>query len=93
MTLNTDTLVGDFDNGSTFSYTSVAADGISDLSMVPGGLQLNVQGQNAEGDSLVLSWIVAYTNDCGVTPIFTEGQSIGWTTIVSVLVIARGCSN
>lgn len=76
---------GTFVNGSNFTYTSIIST-ITDLSNVaslPRGLQLVMTGLNSKENSTVQTWIITYTNDCGIFPLLTEGESAGWTIFVS----------
>jgi len=72
-----------FRNSDTFSYISVTADDSIDASMIPKGIQLSIFGHNSLDETIRLTWIIRYTNDCGIFPILTEGKSIGWTILVS----------
>eukprot|EP00543_Licmophora_paradoxa_P002351 CAMPEP_0202449920 /NCGR_PEP_ID=MMETSP1360-20130828/8591_1 /ASSEMBLY_ACC=CAM_ASM_000848 /TAXON_ID=515479 /ORGANISM="Licmophora paradoxa, Strain CCMP2313" /LENGTH=274 /DNA_ID=CAMNT_0049068001 /DNA_START=76 /DNA_END=897 /DNA_ORIENTATION=- len=83
-TLATYSRTGSYETGDTFSYTSLTAEGVDDISEVPGGLQITLTGENSAGDQLLQNWIIAYTNDCTISPIFDEGDSIGWTSVVTV---------
>lgn len=76
---------GDFVSGSNFTYTSIIST-ISDLTNVqslPRGLQLVITGLNNKEESTVQTYIITYTNNCGLFPILTEGQTQGWTIFVS----------
>jgi hypothetical protein len=76
---------GTFVDGSNFTYTSIITT-ISDLeniSSLPRGLQLVITGLNSKEQSTVNTYIITYTNDCGIFPILTEGQTSGWTIFVS----------
>ena len=72
---------GDYEDGSTFTYSSVAALGNS--SQIPQSIQLTITGLNAQGDSLVLVWAIKFSNDCGIYPVLETGESFGWTEFVS----------
>ena len=70
---------GDFRDGSTFTYTSISFGG----GIAPRAFQLRALGRNSAGETLVLQFAVTFTNACGVFPVITEGQSVGWTVFVS----------
>jgi hypothetical protein len=75
---------GTFLDGSNFTYTSIIST-ISDLEdpeQLPRGLQLVITGLNNKEESTVQTYIITYTNDCGIFPILTEGQRYGWTIFV-----------
>lgn len=77
---------GTFVDGSNFTYTSIIST-ISDLENIgslPRGLQLVITGLNSKEQSTVNTYIITYTNDCGIFPILTEGQTSGWTIFVSI---------
>jgi hypothetical protein len=81
--LNQPTFPGDYASGDTISYTSLSADGVETEADVPGGIQLSVTAMNADGDELLMVWIVRYSNSCDTYPVFTGGESAGWTVLVS----------
>jgi hypothetical protein len=74
---------GPFEEGDSVTFTSVATGVITEKSEVPGGLQVNTIGTNAEGVPVLYSFIVDYSNSCSDTPIFQIGDQIGWIIIVS----------
>lgn len=76
---------GPFANGGTFTYTSIISTMTSDLNSqsLPRGLQVVSTGLNAKEEATVNTYIITYTNDCGIFPILTEGQQAGWTVFVS----------
>jgi hypothetical protein len=76
---------GTFVNGSNFTYTSIISTitDLSDVSSLPRGLQLVITGLNNKEQSTVNTYIITYTNDCGIFPILREGQTSGWTIFVS----------
>lgn len=76
---------GTFVDGDSFTYTSIVStitDLLDEVSL-PRGLQLVTTGFNEQEDSVVSTYIILYTNDCGIFPILTEGQAAGWTIFVS----------
>ena len=72
---------GEFDDGDTFTYSSVSALGNS--TQIPQSIQLTITGVNEEGDTLVQVWAIKFTNDCGIYPVLEVGESYGWTEFVS----------
>jgi hypothetical protein len=77
--------VGTFDDGSNFTYTSVIStmpDQLNPTSL-PRGLQLVITGLNDKQEVTVQSITFIYTNDCGVFPVLTAGETAGWTIFVS----------
>ena len=72
---------GDYEDGSTFTYSSVSALGNS--SQIPQSIQLTITGLNEGGESLVLVWAIKFTNDCGIYPVLQIGETFGWTEFVS----------
>jgi hypothetical protein len=80
---------GTFVNGSNFTYTSIIStiSDLNDVGSLPRGLQLVITGLNNKEQSTVQTYIITYFNDCGIFPILTEGQHIGWTIFVSALLI------
>ena len=71
---------GTFVDGGTFTYTSIIA---TQPSVIPRGLQLVITGLNSNEESTIQTYIITYTNDCGIFPVLTEGQRAGWTIFVS----------
>ena len=76
---------GTFVDGSNFTYTSIISTltDFDNVTALPRGLQLVITGLNNKEESTVNTYIITYTNDCGVFPIITEGQTAGWTIFVS----------
>lgn len=67
-------------DGGKFNYTSVAATP-QDITpeTLPAGLQMDITGRNQNEEEILLYWLIIYDNDCGIWPLLTEGQKIGWT--------------
>ena len=78
---------GNFGDGDTFQYTSVAADptNINSAVDIPRALQLNLVGVNANDEPIINVYIITFTNSCGTYPVLQEGQSAGWTRFVSLI--------
>lgn len=67
-------------DGGKFNYTSVAAvPQTITPETLPSGLQLSITGRNQNEEELLNYWLIVYDNDCGIWPLLTEGQKIGWT--------------
>ena len=76
---------GDFRNGDIFTYTSVTAtDPNLPPERLPGGFQMNVLGVNNIDQAIQNVWIITFTNECGVFPIFSIGEQIGWTKLINI---------
>ena len=71
-------------DGNKISFESITTDFSDEIS---GGLQAHVNAINKENQTIELSWIIRYSNMCGVLP-FSPGDFLGWMTFlpdVSVL--------
>lgn len=71
-------------DGDDITYTSIVAtkpDTIDD-SNLPRGFQVVITGLNADEVTLVNQWAITYTNDCGIFPLLTVGEQIGWSVFV-----------
>ena len=80
-----------FVNGSTIVYSSLVE---RDPNLIEGnintglfgnltaGLQVFVQGVNAQQIEITNDWFIAFTNECDVFPIFSVGNAIGWLEII-----------
>jgi len=72
-------------DGDTLSYDSIINGNSLESTPsqdIPGGLQIVLKGVNTDGMEVTNSFILTYTNRCDVVP-FSEGDSIGWLTVVS----------
>lgn len=75
---------GAFVDGDFIEYSSVSAAGnITSPDEIPGGLQLNIQGRTENNLPVVNSFLIEYTNDGSVSPIFKIGDQVGWIVFVS----------
>jgi hypothetical protein len=76
---------GTFVDGSNFTYTSIISTitNLDNATSLPRGLQLVITGLNNKEESTVNTYIITYTNDCGIFPVLREGQTSGWTIFVS----------
>lgn len=76
---------GSFRNGDIFTYSSVtASDPNLPLDRLPGGFQMNLVGVNGLDQAIQNVWIITFTNECGIFPIFSIGEQIGWTRLVNI---------
>jgi hypothetical protein len=85
--------INSFKDGETVKYTSLTAVGLNptNITAVPRGLQVSIQGANAEGQQIINVWIITYSNDCGFYPVLTVGERIGWSIFVSCCLFAGIC--
>lgn len=74
---------GDFENGSTFTYSSIAA--LGNATLIPESIQLTMTGLNEQDDSLVQVMAIKFTNDCDAYPVLEVGDTFGWVELVSDL--------
>jgi hypothetical protein len=83
-----------FADGDSFDYVSVVSNGNSTY---PKAIQLNIFGENADGDAIANIVLVSFTNNCSVYPVFDEGFSLGWAKFVSlvchVIIFFKALSN
>ena len=66
--------------GDVISFNS---ESVADPSFISGGLQAELRALNAEGEEIILFFLVRFTNKCGEEP-FETGDSIGWMKFVRV---------
>ncbi len=84
-------IVQPLNDGDSFTYTSVVADpdSIGEVLQVPKGIQINIVGNNQNGDRIINAFLVTFTNECDKYPVFEEGESAGWAKFVSNFLIER----
>jgi len=78
-------LTGPFFDQDEISYTSITSvnePGTIDPQTVPRGIQVSITGINSDEELLVNTWVILYSNDCGVFPVLDIGDIIGWTEFV-----------
>ena len=69
--------------GSTFVYSSILErDPNLNEGNITGGLQAIIEGVNAQQTEIINTWIIGFTNECDVFPIFSVGDAIGWLEII-----------
>jgi hypothetical protein len=61
-------------DGDLISFSSITS---AEPNTFAGGLQATVDGLNSANESIVLEWIVRFSNLCEVYP-FSNGDSLGW---------------
>jgi hypothetical protein len=66
------------EEGDTISFNS---ESVGDPSFTSGGLQAELRGTNAEGEVIILFFLLRFTNKCAEDP-FESGDSIGWMKFV-----------
>jgi hypothetical protein len=78
-------IVGNFADGDSFVYSSIASlpSAITSVVDIPRAIQLNVIGLNRLDEAIITVYIITFTNDCGSYPVLIEGESAGWTVFVS----------
>lgn len=74
---------GAFFNGDVVRYTSVLAV-LPEFTeeTLPRAFQMILRGVNALDQPIQTTWLITYSNDCGIFPILLEGQRIGWSVFV-----------
>jgi hypothetical protein len=84
--LQQDPRTGDFLDGDTVRFTSVlAAQTSPNEATLPRALQMAMRGRNAADQQIQLTWVIVYSNSCGVVPVMLEGQKQGWSVFVRML--------
>ena len=76
---------GPFFDGDKVFYTSIVSTDpelVNSVSL-PRGIQVSINGNNALNQPLLNTWGILYNNDCGIFPLLTVGQNIGWSVFVS----------
>lgn len=68
-------------SGGTIVYNSFASIN-SPEEIIPTGITVQLNGINANGESITNSFVILYTNECDVYPVLTNGDQIGWTKLV-----------
>lgn len=78
----TDTFV----DGDNITYTSIVKREPNTITgtSLPRGFQVSITGLSKTEESLVNSWVIIYTNDCGIFPLLEVGEKIGWVKFVSI---------
>ena len=76
---------GPYFNGDVIRYTSIIRtnpDMINNQNF-PRGFQAIITATNRMHQPLVNTWGILYDNDCGIFPLLSVGQKIGWSVFVS----------
>jgi hypothetical protein len=76
---------GPYFDGDFVTYTSIVRTQpeIVNAMTLPRGLQVSIVGNNAQNQPIINTWGILYNNDCGIFPLLTVGQQIGWSIFVS----------
>jgi len=74
---------GIFETGDVISYTSIINQETTRPIDFPRALQIYMLGLDGNGNEISFAIGVAFTNDCTSYPVLSEGQTMGWVTIVS----------
>jgi hypothetical protein len=83
--LQQDPRTGAFLDGDTVRYTSFLAAQTSltvNETTLPQAFQMAMRGRNAADQQIQLTWVIFYSNACGVVPVLFEGQQQGWSVFV-----------
>ena len=80
-------------NGQIITYESVLnePDSVTEQTL-PGSILVQINGFNAVGDILRVTWFYVFTNECDVFPVISGGEVQAATLVVSGCV-ARACEN
>lgn len=72
-------------NGSIVEYTSIVATSPDFITpeTIPRAFQITIQALNSLEEPLTQTIAIEYSNNCGIFPLLTEGQQIGWAIFVS----------
>ena len=72
------------EDGDAFEYESITGieTGPLPVGLLPAGMQMDLEGMNADGNMLQSTWIVTFSRRCDVLP-FRPGDSISWIAFVS----------
>jgi hypothetical protein len=71
-------------NGAIVTFPSYISDDNNDEGRVPGSLQVGITARDATTSTVFQQWVLQYSNDCASAtyPVVSEGQQIGWTSVV-----------
>ena len=75
---------GNFEDGGTLP--SITYTNPDDMTTLVGGITLTVAGENQDGEVVVNTWSIQFTNECGVLPL-EDGTEMGLVVFVSFLVL------
>ena len=71
----------EYRDGDSFVYQAVTNN--PDIEELPWVLQVNLFGENADGQTISNFYAIAFTNDCDVYPVLNVSSTVGWNIIVS----------
>ena len=84
-TLQQEARRGSFRTGNVVRYTSVlAVQDAFDERTLPAAFQVILRGVNAIDQPIQMFWVITYSNDCGIFPLLSRGQKMGWSVFVSL---------
>jgi hypothetical protein len=80
-------IAGNFKDGDTFRYTSVAAEpgSIVEPRNLPRAIQYNIVGINILDQTITNIVLITFSNSCQAYPVLIPGQYAGWVRFVSFL--------
>jgi hypothetical protein len=78
-------IIGNFRDGDTFRYTSVAAEpgSIVEPRNLPRAIQYNIVGINILDQTITNIVLITFSNSCQAYPVLIPGQYAGWVRFVS----------
>jgi len=78
---------GPFFDSQSFRYVSVIAGQTNNTNplFIPSAIQLSIYAINFEEQAMVNFWVIEFTNECNIYPVILEGETIGWTILVSAV--------
>lgn len=74
-----------FMDGDTVEYSSYVVSNPNNITAttLPKVLAVTLTARNAAGQPLLNTWAIRFDNDCGIYPVLTPGERIGWIRFVS----------
>jgi hypothetical protein len=77
---------GNYTTGDVFEFAGfLAGNGtVTEAVSVPGSVLVELSGVDADGNLVDNSWVLDFTNECGVFPVMTPGQRLAWIVVVRV---------
>jgi len=78
---------GNYVNGDQIDFVSAIQTGLPQNATEVRGLLMQITGVNAAGEEITNSWALIYNNNCQDYPVLVNGNQIGWTVLVSHVII------
>ena len=74
-----------YKDGDTIDYVSFVVERPENVTAqtLPAVLAITITGKNEAGQALLNTLGIRFENDCGIHPVLTDGQQIGWVRFVS----------